>query len=55
MEQLTTQPGNMNLVIWLVLFYRALGWKHSDIDWKGLRRAYDYLEAELDLPDDSTL
>lgn len=51
--------SSTNPIIWLVLYYRTIGWKHSDIEreigWKGLHRAYDYLEEFVDLPIDSTL
>lgn len=38
----------MNLVIFLILDLRKRGAKHSDIDWATFRKAYDYLEEQVD-------
>lgn len=36
----------MNPAVWVVLFYRRCGIKHSRIDWKLMRQLYDYCEEE---------
>lgn len=37
----------MNPVIALVLHWRRIGWKHSEIDWPSIREAYDYTQETV--------
>ncbi len=48
MKQSSPMERSMNPVIWLILWQRYCGYRHSDIDWVGMRRAYDYVEEYVD-------
>ncbi len=37
----------INSVVWLALYFRRNGVKHSQIDWPTLRKCYDYMEENM--------
>ena len=51
MDAMDWRPWSSNPVIMLVLMMRAQGWKHSQMDWVGLRKQYDYTQELVDVPE----